>query len=63
MKELSRIELADPITQVVYLFRVYQKNSPTIETFDKFYGWGEMLINDFDDIDNIWLMQDNCFKI
>ncbi|MGE5406890.1 MAG: PD-(D/E)XK nuclease family protein [Methanosarcina sp.] len=33
------------------LFRVYRKIKKSNESFDDFYFWGDMLINDFDDVD------------
>jgi CRISPR/Cas system-associated exonuclease Cas4 (RecB family) len=33
------------------LFRVYRKIKKSGESFDDFYFWGDMLINDFDDVD------------
>jgi Fe-S-cluster formation regulator IscX/YfhJ len=33
------------------LYRIYIHKSVAEETFDEFYYWGEMLLNDFDDVD------------
>jgi CRISPR/Cas system-associated exonuclease Cas4 (RecB family) len=33
------------------LYQIYVKVSGTVETFDEFLYWGEMLLNDFDDVD------------
>ena len=33
------------------LYKVYNKLRPSAESFDNFYFWGDMLLNDFDDID------------
>jgi len=51
MKELSGLNTGDRISLVLELYKVYKKVLQTSETFDSFYYWGEMLINDFDDID------------
>ncbi len=51
MKDLSGLQPADQLTLVFYLYQVYTKEKKTTETFDEFYYWGEMLLNDFDDID------------
>jgi len=51
MKDLSGLHPADPLTLVFHLYQVYTKEKKTTETFDEFYYWGEMLLNDFDDID------------
>ena len=33
------------------LYDIYLRHSGSSETFDEFLYWGEMLLNDFDDID------------
>ncbi len=51
MRELSGLQPADSLTLVFNLYQVYTAEKKTNETFDEFYYWGEMLLNDFDDID------------
>jgi CRISPR/Cas system-associated exonuclease Cas4 (RecB family) len=36
---------------IVELFKLYREQAPKKETIDNFYFWGEMLLNDFDDVD------------
>lgn len=48
---LSGFETADRIEQLFILYDAYKKLSGTEETFDEFLFWGEMLLNDFDDVD------------
>ena len=60
---LSDLELADPILLIHHLYAAYTeasmeqqaKTNPdepaTIQSFDEFYNWGEVMLNDFDDID------------
>lgn len=36
---------------VFELYRTYRELNPKAEPFDTFYFWGEMLLNDFDDVD------------
>ena len=36
---------------VVELFKLYRELAKKEETIDNFYFWGEMLLNDFDDVD------------
>lgn len=50
MTDLSR---AESIDAVCTLYRIYceELGGETTETLDQFYGWGEMLLADFDDID------------
>ncbi|MDR3251832.1 MAG: PD-(D/E)XK nuclease family protein [Tannerella sp.] len=42
---------ADRIKLLFMLYDVYVKQSGTDETFDNFVYWGEMILNDFDDVD------------
>ncbi|MFV0471799.1 MAG: PD-(D/E)XK nuclease family protein [Paludibacteraceae bacterium] len=42
---------ADRINLLFRLYRIFGKISKRTETFDTFAGWGEMLLNDFDDVD------------
>jgi hypothetical protein len=51
MQELSGYQAGDPLTLIFYLYQVYEKEKKTAGSFDEFYYWGEMLLNDFDDID------------
>jgi hypothetical protein len=50
-QQLSRKQPADRIAMLFILYRIYVEESGTDETFDDFVYWGEMLLNDFDDID------------
>jgi hypothetical protein len=47
----SNLNLAESETLIFELYRVYKKLNPKAESFDEFYFWGELLINDFDDVD------------
>jgi len=42
---------ADRIKLLFMLYDIYSRQSGSDETFDDFVYWGEMLLNDFDDID------------
>jgi len=48
---LSELNIADRIEHLFVLYRLYKDLSKSTETFDEFLYWGEMLLNDFDDID------------
>ena len=47
----SDLQVADNIKLVCDLHRVYTKVTGYDETLDHFYGWGQLLLTDFDDID------------
>lgn len=49
--QLSGKQLADKISMLFILYDIYIRISGSTETFDEFLYWGEMLLNDFDDVD------------
>ena len=49
--QLSGKQSADRISMLFILYDIYIRQSGSTETFDEFLDWGEMLLNDFDDID------------
>ncbi|MCH4896881.1 PD-(D/E)XK nuclease family protein [Marinilabiliaceae bacterium JC040] len=51
INNLSGYETADNLTLIFKLYNIYQKYMHSKEDFDSFYYWGEMILNDFDDID------------
>ena len=67
---LSKLELADEHLLIFHLYAAYteayrmQKNEPEAEPepFDQFYSWGEVMLNDFDDIDKNLASAKDIFK-
>lgn len=49
--QLSGMHPADKIQMLFRLYEFYKQRSGSSESFDEFIYWGEMLLNDFDDID------------
>ena len=49
--QLSGMHPADKIQMLFRLYELYKQRSGSSESFDEFIYWGEMLLNDFDDID------------
>lgn len=47
----SNLQVADPIKLVCELHKTFIECTQVDETLDHFYGWGQLLIADFDDID------------
>jgi hypothetical protein len=49
----SYTSLQIPGTEVLLfeLYKVYRRLKKPLESFDEFYYWGDMLLNDFDDVD------------
>ncbi len=48
----SRFVLADPISLICRLYQSYIRITGREETLDNFYSWGEIMLQDFDDVDN-----------
>lgn len=48
---LSPLKTADPIDSVCRIYDLYTELTGNDETLDFFYGWGEKLLADFDDVD------------
>ncbi len=47
----SELAVADNEILLFELYKVYRELNKSAEGFDEFYFWGDMLLNDFDDID------------
>ena len=43
--------IPEKLVLVNYLYQLYIEKTKSTERFDDFYQWGELLLNDFDDID------------
>ena len=57
----STLQVADPIKLICDLHRTYTEVTGFDETLDHFYGWGQVLITDFDDIDKNMAEADKVF--
>lgn len=42
---------SDDLSLIFELYKVYQTMHPEPESFDRFYFWGEMILKDFNDVD------------
>ena len=65
----SSLQIADPIYCVCKLYEIYSNiiqkelgDSFLLESLDLFYFWGEILLNDFEDVDNNWVDAKKLFK-
>ena len=47
----SNLQMADPLKLIGRLHRVYQQCVGSNESLDSFFGWGRLLLADFDDVD------------
>jgi CRISPR/Cas system-associated exonuclease Cas4 (RecB family) len=50
-RSLSELQLAENEILLFELYKVYRTARKSNESFDDFYFWGDMLLNDFDDVD------------
>lgn len=57
----SEVEVADPIQLVCLLHQCYTECTGIDETLDHFYGWGQLLLSDFDDLDKNMASADKVF--
>ena len=60
-QQLSPYSASEPILNVCKLYRIYSQLVTAPESLDDFYGWGEILMNDFDDIDKHMVDADKLF--
>ena len=60
-RSLSAIQVADPIKLVCELYQSFCNQTGSGETLDKFFGWGQLMLTDFDDIDKNMADADRVF--
>ncbi len=51
MQEFSGLQVADSLSMIFELYKVYLAEKKSHESFDDFYFWGTVMLNDFDEID------------
>ena len=59
---LAKRQTADRISQLFLLYKHYIRLSKADESFDDFLYWGELLLNDFDDIDKYMVDAHQLFR-
>lgn len=59
---LSDLEPVDPIETNFLLYDIYKEKIKEPESFDEFFYWGEIMLNDFDDIDKYLVDAGQIFK-
>jgi len=57
----SHRQVADPIKLVCELHQCFTQCTGIDETLDHFYGWGQLLLSDFDDVDKNMASADHVF--
>ena len=61
-RQHSSLTVGDPIRLVCELYRTFISVTGIDETLDHFYGWGQLLISDFDDIDKNMAVAHDVFR-
>ena len=61
-EQLSTYQSAEKIEMLVMLYKHYVRISKKNETFDDFLFWGEMLLNDFNEVDKNLVDAQQLFK-
>ncbi len=61
LSSMSTLKLGDPIKLICRLYEVYLRECGGEETLDDFYFWGEMLLDDFNDVDKSMVDAKNLF--
>jgi hypothetical protein len=62
IRKLSGLQIADQLTLLFRLFKIYKEVSGSNETFDTFYYYCEMILADFDDVDKYRVDAGMLFK-
>lgn len=60
MSEVAELREGDRVRLVTELYKIYSEYHS--ESFDRFYFWGELLLNDFDMIDKYMIDADRLFR-
>lgn len=58
----SKLELASPLTLIKRLYKAFQAYFPFQESLDQFYGWGKLLLHEFDDLDRSLVDMSDVFS-
>ncbi len=59
--KMGGLETVDPVEASILLYREYVRLSGSQESFDDFLRWGEVLLADFNDIDNYLIDSNSIF--
>lgn len=59
--QLSKITIAPNLELLVLLYQIFQQFNAADEPFERFYGWGNMLLQDFDILDKCLVDPDQLF--
>ncbi len=60
--QYSPYEKIDKLEAIFELFEIYQQHQKNKETFDRFFFWGEMILRDFEEIDQYMVNTKHLFQ-
>ncbi len=62
VSQLSGLQISDQISLILRLHKIYRSETGHLEELDDFFFWGEILLNDFNDVDKYLLDADDLFR-
>ncbi len=62
IKNLSKLKPADKLELIFELYQVFIKLNKSSENFDKFFYWGNIMLQDFDELDKFLVDPELLFK-
>lgn len=62
IKGLSPLKSADKLELIFELYKVFRKLNKSDEEFDRFFYWGNIMLQDFDELDKFLVDPDLLFK-
>ena len=60
--QYTDLQIADKLTLVYEMYSSYRKVNPDAESLEKFFFWGEVLVGDFEDIDQYLVEPEHLFQ-
>ena len=62
ISQMSDMQISDQISLILLLHKIYMQETGHREVFDEFYFWGEILLNDFNDLDKYLIDVHDLFR-
>lgn len=62
VSQMSGMQISDQISLILHLHHIYTSETGHDENLDDFFFWGEILLNDFNDIDKYQLNANDLFQ-
>ncbi len=62
ISQMSGMQISDQISLILLLHKIYMQETGHLEELDEFYFWGEILLNDFNDLDKYLIDAHDLFR-